>query len=511
MAELKLYSTFEDIQSEFVGSTVNEKLMEFVEPLSEYESEINEIASSLSSSGKMLFILGRPGTGKSTFIQSLGWRPHIKIRSMQQIDANQFIQDGAMDGLYDHIASFASDAKQFKDAGPTCIVVNYLENLAEFSETDVKGFFRRLNGLLRNAPIFVIWPVTERSDVDQMLEYSKGVSGTLFYRTKEVLDFAGPRAEKFVDITKRTIAVLNDGKDLSEFSLTNDDLEEVFAQFKKIPSSSRTLREYIELTKERWRTASGHQERLRKKIPKSTEVWFIFSYKDAESVVGQFIRKSHRVEDAWSAIHDKLFEYIHQNTQRSSVWDAKRLQLALYGALKTRIMFLPTNTLISCVAAYTDNESLRSTLDAAGVPVSWKNRKDAKRSLEKTPLFKQLLGESFHVGFRKGGPAAEALVKAEPLFAEMVKWIASASGSDKPVNKCVAMALAECTQQIVEQDKPHPWIPNIIPDLFIDTPHTQICVEFHHTNRDRPNVIADYVLKKLDVYMNQIDVLLKQK
>jgi len=78
MSELVLYSTFEEISSALEGDKLNAKLMEFIEPLPDVEAEINEITLSLGNSGKVLFILGKPGTGKSTFIQSLSWRPQGK-------------------------------------------------------------------------------------------------------------------------------------------------------------------------------------------------------------------------------------------------------------------------------------------------------------------------------------------------------------------------------------------------------------------------------------------------
>lgn len=509
MSELILYSTFEEISSEFESDKLNAKLMEFIEPLPEVEAEINEITSSLGNSGKVVFILGKPGTGKSTFIQSLGWRPHVKARTLVQINANDYISEGNLSALFSTIQTYEREARERRDKGVTCLVINYLEYLDDFEDDDVKGFFRKLNGILRNAPIFIIWPATEESDVYRMLEHSKSVSGTLFYRGKEIIRFSGPKTEKFADIALRTISVLNDGKELSEFGLTYDDLTEVRQTLQALPEVDRTMREYLEILKERWRKASDYQSKLRSKIPKSTEVWFVFSYKDAESIVAQFIRKSSRSEDNWSVIHDKLYEYIHEGNQRSSIWNAKKLQLALYGALKTRILFLPTNTLISCVASYSGNSDLIELLKRADMPEGWKDKFKAKRSLKKSPIYKQLIGESFQVGMRKGKPAADALLRAELAFLEMVKWVTGA-GSDKEINRSLAQAITDCGSITASSETRHPWIPNIVPDIFIDLPHKQICIEFHYTSRDEPGIVADYVLKKLNIYMNQLESLINE-
>lgn len=251
MAELILPTSFEEMRSTFEASKADQKLMEFIEPLAEVETEINEIASGMANAGKVVFILGSPGTGKSTFIQSLSWRPYIKIRSLQEINANECILNGSMRELYNEINKASTEATQKKDAGPTCIVINYLENLESFSDSDIKAFFRDLNGLLRSSPLLIIWPVTAEDDVNQMRDFASTVSTTIFPRGKEVIRFTGPREEKFIDIAKRTIAVLNDGLELSDFSLTDKDLEEVFEEFSKLPQVQKNIREYLEVIKER--------------------------------------------------------------------------------------------------------------------------------------------------------------------------------------------------------------------------------------------------------------------
>ena len=170
-------------------------------------------------------------------------------------------------------------------------------------------------------------------------------------------------------------------------------------------------------------------------------------------------------------------------------------------------MFLPTNTIISCVASYTENTSLIASLEKEKLPESWKKKDMAKRTLKSAPLAKQLIGEAYPVGKRRSGSGATAIEVASPLFAELVKWMTSAGGSDKEINRCLAAALTKCMPFPAVADRPHPWIPNIIPDIFFDTPQKQICIEFHHTNRDEPGVVAGYILKKLDTYMNQLTTL----
>jgi hypothetical protein len=76
------------------------------------------------------------------------------------------------------------------------------------------------------------------------------------------------------------------------------------------------------------------------------------------------------------------------------------------------------------------------------------------------------------------------------------------------INRAVAAAITDIGQISAVSNKEHPWISHIIPDIFIELPHKQICIEFHYTNRNAPGVIADYVLDKLDVYMDQLETIL---
>jgi hypothetical protein len=179
------------------------------------------------------------------------------------------------------------------------------------------------------------------------------------------------------------------------------------------------------------------------------------------------------------------------------------MQLAFYGALKTRVMYMPTNTLISVLASYSDHTELNKLLNSMELPSTWKRKHKAIVALRRSPIYRQLVGEIYPSGKRKGGPTGKALEKAAPYFEKVVNWI-SQTGTDKPLNKSIASALFEAGIKNVSSEKSHPWIPNIYPDVFIELEDKQICIEFHYTNKDEPNVLADYVLRKLDVYMAQL-------
>ncbi|MDD2829766.1 MAG: hypothetical protein PHW18_09360 [Sulfuricurvum sp.] len=506
MNQLVLPLTFEDINNRFNAVDVDSKMMEFVSPVIETEKEISIIASNIDKSGKLTFILGHPGIGKSTFLHSLKWRKHIPIREVIDVNANDYLDNGNLNSLYEKINFICKNEIVNNDKGVCAIVINYLEYLDEYGDEIIKGFFRRLNGLLRENPVLILWPVTDKHDVDKMLSFSKHVSGTLYQRDKQIINVTGPEKNEYVNIAKATIKVLNDGAELSDFGLTHDDLVETFNNFVKLPSIQQNLREYYSHVISKWESNSNYLSSLEDKIPKPTEIWFIFPFKEAESIVNQFARRGTRIDDAWTAISDKFSDYITGNTQRAAKWNSTRLQLALHGAFKTRIMYIPTNLVVTSAATFSDNVDLLTLINKHTLDQHWKDKTVTKKSIMSSAIYKQLISEQFPAGKRKGGLTEQALIKADPIYKDIVSWISSGgSGSDTHLNKAFSKGLEATGISNLKVEKKHPWIDNIFPDIQIDLGHKIICIEFHYTNKDEPYIIADYVLRKLDTYMTQIE------
>lgn len=113
-------------------------------------------------------------------------------------------------------------------------------------------------------------------------------------------------------------------------------------------------------------------------------------------------------------------------------------------------------------------------------------------------------------GKRGSGKNYEALKTAKPIFEKLNKYIVE--NSDQPFNKALSMALqnafSEQTELTFSSERVHPWLTNIRPDILVDVSGTKyICIEMHYTTKTAPNVIAKYVLDKLNKYMKQIESL----
>jgi len=501
--DLKLPTMYEDVKDELEssGESYVAKLMQFVQPVESAEADLAEIATQMGKrSGRVVFLLGEPGSGKSTFIESLAWRRHLPFTDLEEVDCGSASDE--MEFLLERVKSI-SDKSEGEDKY-TVLVVNYLEHLEGQKEGKIKSFFRSLNGILRNKSILVVWPVTNKEDADKMIEYAKMVSNTMFHKGKEVVEFEGPERDKYEEIAKNTISVLNDGLTIEDFNLTNADLEEVKANFRKEGMYMDNIRGYLEAIKRRWQKRNERLKKIHKRIPRPTEVWFVLSYPEAEDVVSRFARRGDNVESAWKAFHDKLWEYI-PDTQRSADWTPKRLQLAIGGTLTTRITYLTTNSYVSSIAAFTENSTIE--LDDKISQDRWFKPSAASEYISTTPVFRQLNQSPSPSGKRKSGPAARAREDAKPAFKEITEW-ASGSGLDRHLNNAIAQALERSLSSdfSVTYEEEHPWIPNITPDILVETSYGKIiCIELYHTKRSQPNVAADYILRKLDRYMRQVE------
>lgn len=506
---LQLPVSYEEVTTLFSHDMLVQKLMDFVLPLETEEEKVIRHIARGRTSGKIVFIHGEPGSGKSTFVESLGWRKHLGLRMILHVNCSLHFPPLGLTDTLRQLNDIAIRAAKEKDLGPTVAVLDYLENLEGYDEQSIRGFFRALNGVLRASPLIVLWPVVSLADAQKMITVSEGLSGTMFTKGEEIIHFSGPPLEKFVSITEATISVANEGKPLTDFGLTRGDLEEALLRLTKKTASERVLRKYLESVKDIWSEKSGYLKQAVDKIPKFAEVWFVICHTKAEDIVKTFARRGDRVEDAWLANHDALYEYV-KDTQRASTWNARKLQLAINGFMTTRILYIPTNSLVAAIAAYGDNPTVRQLILSNGGSKNWTQKARAAKYFRSTPLYRQLAGTPPLVGKRKSGPGLAAIVKAEPAYVALNKWLASDPGHDSVFNNAVAALIKEVLGDSFDRvlvGKPHPWIPNVVPDIRCDPAGQKrhISIEFHFTNNKQPNEVADYCLRKMATYLQQIE------
>ncbi|MGB3513006.1 MAG: hypothetical protein WBA93_28090 [Microcoleaceae cyanobacterium] len=520
--KLILPLTYEDIVKK-LGKTERARMAELIVPVTEFEELIIQIINDIDISGYLLFLYGTSGVGKSTFVSSLAWRKHIPIKQILPINTTE-LPDSENSGtkLKNLHRSVREKSEEFfnennRDGEKLCIVIDYLENLQGEDEEKVRAFFRDLNGLLRQYPILIIWPVTERQDLEKMQAFAKSFSSSMFHRRIPVIDFTGPPLQDYPSIAKKTISFFNEGRSFYDFQLNDEDLTKFKQEYEQKPKEKHIIRDYLKEIIYCWEERTNYIAKVSQTVPRPTEVWFIFSYPEAENVVARFAKQSpDLVEETWNADYKALSPYISSNNQRKADWPSERLALALNGILTTKIMYLPTNALISCIVAYAEEANIPISkddfLDGDNycVPKTWFGKKYAQDRLSSTPLYLQLLNRRITTGNRKSGTVQKALESARKAFEKLNKDISTNKNfSDKRLNQALFLALSKAfeTQDNISFscEKRHPFIQTIQPDILVDVHNERyICLELCYTIDKTPSTIADYVLRKLNVYMKQL-------
>lgn len=116
---LQLPETYEKISNLLGGSeSKNTILSRFILPIQEAEQQLSEITAEAYGEGKVIFILGKPGIGKSTFIHSLMWRPTIDIHTVSSINCSEENSENLLEAILENIKNTALSAQRSKEPRP---------------------------------------------------------------------------------------------------------------------------------------------------------------------------------------------------------------------------------------------------------------------------------------------------------------------------------------------------------------------------------------------------------
>ena len=516
--DLFLPFSYEEILAEVEEGEKKSRLPDLIVPVIKFEEQIIQVLANIKNSGFLLFLYGASGVGKSTFISSLKFQKYIPIKEVLSIKANELEKTLKFDQLTSQIKIKINSffLENTKNGDKLCIVIEHLEFLKETDKDDAIAFFRDLNGLLRMHPILIIWPVTVYNDLENMRDWAINYASTMFYRKIPFINFTGPPIDEYPKIAKKTIEFFNNGKSCHEFQLNDNDFETLKNKYQAEPENKQLIREYLIDIKHIWEERTNYIRKIESSIPKPTEVWFIFPYPEAENVVARFAKQiPENINEMWNAEYNPLQPYINDHTQRKADWSPQRLTLALNTRmLTTKIMYLPTNALISCIVAYANDAKIPISRDdfkhKYNVPEHWFTKYNANDTLQRTPLYVQLSGSQNSAGKRKSGAVQKALNKASKAYKKINENISgSESGKmgDQPFNQAICLALKEVLSQFKFEfrcEEYHPHL-RIRPDITVETNNKIICLEFCYTLDNTPGNLANYVLKKLNIYMKQLE------
>lgn len=451
------------------------QLTQIISPVDSALDHIDALHSDMraSSRGTLLILRGDSGTGKSTFIHTIGlFRNSVETITFSK---DQDVGDA------------------LRSLGPTkmklrVVVFEGREALTDVSKELLEKSIHAINSFVRTAAgelTVVAWPVN-RDDLATSLSLLAIEIGaeTLVGLGDPVFRFQGPPKEQFISIANRTLALLNQGETLHDLGISDERSEQLVSESATIGIFLAKVRRDL-LNNQRQLTTLAKKEICR--------VWIVvLAGNEPEGDIDGLTRGT-----MYSADIDRMLSVTNANI----VSDLKAFpeKVGLLGTyLDARVLHVPVLAALAAVRTYASDD-LRNTMKTAGMSAT--PEKGAKERLNETNLlasFRDQPISSRKVGGKVGSNSIAAFEKLTNI----------ASTNDVQLNRAIADCLKDLgviTDYEVEQDFGAGMTRRT--DIVATTPTSSIRLEMMWRRKTGRAEIANYVLSKLFNYGKAIGYL----
>ncbi|WP_412479842.1 hypothetical protein [Azonexus sp. IMCC34839] len=451
------------------------QLTQIISPVDSALDHIDALYSEMraSSRGTLLILRGDSGTGKSTFIHTIGlFRNSVETITFSK---DQDVGDA------------------LRSLGPTkmklrIVVFEGREALTDVSKELLEKSIHAINSFVRTTAgelTVVAWPVN-RDDLATSLSSLAIEIGAeaLVGLGDPVFRFQGPPKEQFIPIANRTLAILNQGETLHDLGISDERSEQLV-------SESTTIG--IFLAKVR-RDLLNNQRQLAILAKKETcRVWIVvLAGNEPEGDIDALTRGT-----MYSADIDRMLSVTNANIVSDlKAFPEKVGLLSTY--LDARVLHVPVLAALAAVRTYASDD-LRNTMKAAGMSAT--PEKGAKERLNETNLlasFRDQPISSRKVGGKVGPNSVAAFEKLTNI----------ASTNDVQLNRAIADCLKDLgviTNYELEKDFGAGMTRRT--DIVATTPTSSIRLEMMWRRKTGRAEIANYVLSKLFNYGKAIGYL----
>jgi DNA (cytosine-5)-methyltransferase 1 len=426
-----------------------------------------------SSRGTFLILRGDSGTGKSTFVHTVGI-------FREDVETITFPKESEV-------------AEALWTLGPTkhrlrIVVFEGREALTDVSKELLEKSIHAVNSFIRTAAgeqTIVAWPVN-RDDLAQSLAALAAELGAeaLTGLGDPIYRFQGPPRDQYIPIVSKTLALLNQGETLHDLGISDDRAAQLVVESSTIG---------IFLAKVR-RDLLANQRQLATLAKKDVcRVWVVvLAGNEPESDIDGLTRGT-----MYSADIDRMLSVTNANI----VKDLKEFpeKLGMLGTyLDARVLHVPVLAALAAIRTYAGDE-LRQVMKAAGMSVA--PERDANERLADTNLAASFKNEP--IGARKvGGKVGPNSVAAFEKLTNI------ASSNDVQLNKAVAEALKSLgviDGYAVEQDFGSGLTRRT--DVVAQSGTSSVRLEMMWRRKTGRAEIANYVLTKLFNYGKAIGYL----
>lgn len=382
-------------------------LPKIIVPVQEGLDKIDELYAEMQSTGRggFLILKGKSGCGKTTFLKTVFmFRENIEI------------------------ITISNDMELVKTINKTqkttqhmrIIIIEGRESIIDSNNNEINSSIHAINQFIRSSRgenTLVVWPCNNQDIIDVLVDTSSVIGGSSLLDLEEsYFTFKGPNLNQYTGILKQTIELLNKGKTMLDFGVTDEEAENEIKDEDTIGQYLKRINKIITKNKK-------YITELKKK--EQCKMWIIVlaanePSKDVEALTkGEFL--------------DVDIQRLLASTNANIVTEIKKYpnQIAiLANYLDCKIIYMPIVTTLSVIRSYAEN-SLKGELKSRGMS----NSKDVKvqERLTSTELVRVLKMENKTKG--KGGKTGPNSIKAFEKLTDI------ATSNDRILNKTFGEAL----------------------------------------------------------------------
>jgi energy-coupling factor transporter ATP-binding protein EcfA2 len=424
-----------------------------------------------SRRGAMVVLRGETGSGKSTFLDTVG----LFVKGVESV----------------RIPASASIASALAELSPTdrvrIIVLEGREALRDVEPAVLEDAVHAINAHVRGGAQsdLIVWPANTDDLAEKLAELAGALGGEALLGTGSPIQrFTGPPNSEYVHIAQQTISALNEGASLAALGVTTERAEELAA-------GAPTIGRYLALIRDELLANGGHvrgllaEERFR--------MWtVVVAGDDAERDVAALTRGPYSVADV-----DRLLTATEANIVKEL--REHPAQLGILGTmLDAKIVSLGTLEILSIAREFGD-QTLHDLMRANNMVV----KRDA-RALERLASSELgLIMSGRSLGLRKTG--AKPGTNTQVAFRSLADI---ARTNDIACNRAIGNALVAAgyiTSFTTEKDLGTGLTRKS--DLFCETSSDSLRIEVMWRAENRRADIAQYVLSKLRNYARAIGLL----
>lgn len=444
--------------------------MTFVQPDEDLEAIKRFLASAESSyQGKVLFLNGPSGTGKSTFVHSLEIFLADRVGEVVRLPPPHEL---AVTDIPAYLARLPVKSK--------FTVVNFDGREAPyFSEPEYQTFLGALNGLLRSRrDLLVVWPVTDADFSGKLIALLERVGGRSAFGLVPQHSLAGIAKSRFNVVLEKLLQVAN--WRLEDAAISDTEVTDLIATSERIGVFLDRLQSLI--------TSRFDVGDMGVEFPT-----IVIAISSGEPRIREITRSIRRA-DSYYIEASRLLMYTKQSNvaewwgnRATNLRSALPHVIALFNA---QLVSISASTVVHSVLQHGDAE-IKSMVQGVRA-----DRGNAKRVMESSELFKYLSGDA--LDNREYG----SNVKDE-TFESFGRIQAASEKKHRAINEALLRLAGESGASLPSLALETSLVPGLQTDaVYKQSGRPTVALEFHHkaATESTNNKLAIYVLEKLKEY-----------